>query len=214
MRSPTGYSSRSPPGPRTCVPAERVHFVGNVMIDTLQANLARAREGDTLERLGLEAGGYVALTLHRPSNVDDPSHLQKLFEVFAEIDRELPVVFPIHPRTRSVFEQQLGGKVEGLRMIDHFLRLMADARFVLTDSGGVQEETTVLRVPCLTMRENTERPVTVTEGTNQIVGRDPEAIRAAARALLDGDSKAGQIPELWDGKASARIVDVLERDLS
>lgn len=203
---------------REGVAEDKIHFVGNVMIDTLEANLAKARAMDTLERLSLEAGGYVALTLHRPSNVDDPEHLARLFEVFEEIHRELPVVFPVHPRTRSVIEQQLRGKSPEIRTIDplgylDFLRLMADARLVLTDSGGVQEETTVLGVPCLTMRENTERPVTVTVGTNQIVGRDPERIREAVRGILDGRAPEGRIPELWDGGAAKRIVDVLEKDL-
>ncbi|NNL67028.1 MAG: UDP-N-acetylglucosamine 2-epimerase (non-hydrolyzing), partial [Myxococcales bacterium] len=145
---------------REGVPAEKIHFVGNVMIDTLQANLARARELDTLERLGLEPGGYVALTLHRPSNVDEGEKLAALFEVIEEIHRELPVVFPVHPRTQAAIERLLGGREPALRTTPplgylEFLRLMADARFVLTDSGGVQEETTVLGVPCLTMRENT-----------------------------------------------------------
>ncbi len=203
---------------REGIPAEKIHFVGNVMIDTLEANLARARQMDTLERLGLAPGGYVALTLHRPSNVDDPEHLARLFAVFEEIHRDLPVVFPVHPRTRAVIEQQLRGKTPEIRIIEplgylDFLRLMADARLVLTDSGGVQEETTVLGVPCLTMRENTERPVTVTEGTNQIVGRDPVRIREGARRILSGSAPEGRIPELWDGAAAKRIVDVLERDL-
>ena len=196
----------------------KIHFVGNVMIDTLHANLAKARERDTLARLGLEANRYVTLTLHRPSNVDDPDHLARLFGVFEEIHRELPVVFPVHPRTRAVIEGHLSGRSPEIRTIDplgylDFLRLMADSRFVLTDSGGVQEETTVLAVPCLTMRDNTERPVTVTDGTNLVVGRDPERIRAEARKLLAGHRPEGRIPELWDGGAAGRIVDVLEKDL-
>lgn len=196
----------------------RVHRVGNVMIDTLMRHLAKAREMDTLERLGLTPDGYVALTLHRPSNVDDPTHLRRLFDVFEEIHRELPVIFPVHPRTRAVIEQQLGDPAPQIRLTDplgylDFLRLMADANFVLTDSGGVQEETTVLGVPCLTMRENTERPITVTAGTNRLVGRDPDAIRQEARKLMDGDRPQGKIPEGWDGGAAGRIVDVLERDL-
>jgi UDP-N-acetylglucosamine 2-epimerase (non-hydrolysing) len=203
---------------REGVAEDKIHFVGNVMIDTLEANLAKARAMDTLERLGLEAGGYVALTLHRPSNVDDPEHLARLFEVFEEIHRELPVVFPVHPRTRSVIEEQLRGKSPEIRTIEplgylDFLRLMADARLVLTDSGGVQEETTVLGVPCLTMRENTERPVTVSVGTNRIVGRDPDRIREEVRTILDGRAAEGRIPDLWDGGAAKRIVDVLEEDL-
>jgi UDP-N-acetylglucosamine 2-epimerase (non-hydrolysing) len=203
---------------REGVPPEKIHFVGNVMIDTLRSNLARAKQLDTLERLGLQPGGYAALTLHRPSNVDEPERLAALFEVFAEIHRELPVVFPVHPRTRAAIERLLGGRGPELRTTDplgylDFLRLMSEARFVLTDSGGVQEETTVLGVPCLTLRENTERPVTLTEGTNVLVGSDPATIRAEARKILDGGARSGRIPEGWDGRAAARIVDVLERDL-
>jgi UDP-N-acetylglucosamine 2-epimerase (non-hydrolysing) len=203
---------------REGVAPARIHVVGNVMIDTLRANLARAKERDTLERLGLTAGGYVALTLHRPSNVDDADHLRRLFGVFEEIHRELPVVFPVHPRTRAVIEQKLGGSAPEILATDplgylDFLRLMADARFVMTDSGGIQEETTALGVPCLTMRENTERPITVEEGTNRLVGRDPRVILAEARKLLLGATQPGCPPALWDGAASARIVDVLEREL-
>ena len=200
-----------------CNPA-RIHLVGNVMIDTLLANLPRARERDTLARLGLRSGQYIALTLHRPSNVDDPAQLRALFAVFEELHRELPVVFPVHPRTRAMIEGELGGRapelcaIEPLGYLD-FLRLMADARFVLTDSGGVQEETTALGVPCLTLRDNTERPITVTEGTNLLVGRQPGMIRAEALKLLAGHGKHGRVPALWDGKAATRIVDVLAREL-
>ncbi|MCP5056929.1 MAG: UDP-N-acetylglucosamine 2-epimerase (non-hydrolyzing) [bacterium] len=203
---------------REGVDEERIHLVGNVMIDTLLANREKARASDVLTRLGLEEGGYAALTLHRPSNVDDPAQLAALFGVFEEIHAELPVVFPIHPRTRAAVERQLGDRPPAIQMIDplgylDFLRLMADAHFVLTDSGGVQEETTVLGVPCLTLRENTERPVTVTQGTNQIVGRDPDTIRAEVRKILDGSAKQGRIPDLWDGGAAGRIVDQLAADL-
>ena len=203
---------------REGVAPEKIHFVGNVMIDTLQANLAKARKKDTLERLGLEPKGYVTLTLHRPSNVDDPDHLARLFGVFEEIHQELPVVFPVHPRTRAVIQGHLAGRSPEIHTVDplgylDFLRLMVDSRFVLTDSGGVQEETTVLGVACLTMRDNTERPVTVTEGTNRVVGRDPERIRREARELLDGREPEGRIPELWDGGAASRIVERLEEDL-
>ncbi len=203
---------------REGIPEQKIHFVGNVMIDTLRANLARARELDTLERLGLEPGGYAALTLHRPSNVDEREKLVALFEVLEEIHRELPVVFPVHPRTRAAIERLLGGRgpalltSEPLGYLD-FLRLMCDARFVLTDSGGIQEETTVLGVPCLTLRENTERPDTIAEGTNTLVGSDPATIRAEVRKIQEGAAKGGRVPERWDGRAAARIVDVLVRDL-
>ncbi|HEY8123489.1 MAG TPA: UDP-N-acetyl glucosamine 2-epimerase, partial [Myxococcota bacterium] len=203
---------------REGVDAARIHLVGNVMIDTLVANLARARERGTLARLGLRAGEYVALTLHRPSNVDDAAKLAALFAVFEDVHRELPVVFPVHPRTRAAIEQKLGGRAprlmatEPLGYLD-FLALMADARLVLTDSGGVQEETTALGVPCLTMRENTERPITVSEGTNTLVGTDPAAIRAEVKKLLAGETKRGRVPQLWDGRAAERIVAVLANEL-
>jgi UDP-N-acetylglucosamine 2-epimerase (non-hydrolysing) len=200
------------------VEAARVHMVGNVMIDTLLGNLEKARDLDTLERLGLEAGGYALLTLHRPSNVDDPEKLEALFSALEEIHRELPILFPVHPRTMAAIERLRGGKRPALQLTEplgylDFLRLMADARLVLTDSGGIQEETTALGVSCLTLRENTERPVTVTEGTNTIVGSDPETILAEARKILDGGGKSGRRPKYWDGGAAGRIVDVLERDL-
>ena len=203
---------------REGVAPERIHFVGNVMIDTLLANVDRSRELDTLERLELTPQGYAVLTLHRPSNVDDPAKLQGIFSVLEEINRELPILFPVHPRTRAALERLLGGRTPKLRMTEplgylDFLRLMADARMVLTDSGGIQEETTALGVSCITLRDNTERPVTVDEGTNTIVGADPEAIRAAVREALDGNAKKGRIPALWDGRAAARIVDVLARDV-
>jgi UDP-N-acetylglucosamine 2-epimerase (non-hydrolysing) len=197
----------------------RIHLVGNVMIDTLLAQLDRARELDTLDRLGLAAGGYGVLTLHRPSNVDDPARLGSLFDVLEEIHERLPIVFPVHPRTAEMIRGRLGGRALALRTLPplgylEFLRLMADARLVLTDSGGVQEETTALRVPCLTLRTTTERPVTVEQGTNRIVGNDPHAIRSEVGKILDGGGgRSGRVPDLWDGRAAVRIVDVLERDL-
>ena len=203
---------------REGVPAERIHFVGNVMIDSLRANLDRARALDVLGPLGLTGGGYGVLTLHRPSNVDDPEHLARLFAVLEEIHAELPLVFPVHPRTGAAIAERLGGRSPRLQTSEplgylEFLALLADARLVLTDSGGIQEEATVLGVPCLTLRENTERPVTVSEGTNRIVGSAPDTIRAEARKVLDGEARPGRIPDRWDGAAAARIVDVLERDL-
>lgn len=203
---------------REGVARERIHFAGNVMIDTLLANLARARQLDTLDRLGLQPRGYAVLTLHRPSNVDDPARLRALFGVLEEIHAEIPVVFPVHPRTRSAIARSLEGRAPALRLLEplgylEFLRLTADAKLVLTDSGGVQEETTVLGVPCLTLRHNTERPVTVTHGTNTIVGSDPARIRTEARRILSGDVAKGRVPEGWDGSAARRIVDILAREL-
>lgn len=203
---------------REGVSPDRIHFVGNVMIDTLLANLERARSLDSPD-LVIPQGDYAVLTLHRPSNVDDPGRLRLLFEVLEEIHAEIPVVFPVHPRTAAAIAEQLGGKAPALTITPplgylDFLRLMADSKLVLTDSGGIQEETTALRVTCLTLRDTTERPVTVDQGTNTIVGSDPATIRAAVRKVLSGQAKRGRIPELWDGAAAARIVDVLERDLS
>jgi UDP-N-acetylglucosamine 2-epimerase (non-hydrolysing) len=207
---------------REGVPAEKIHFVGNVMIDTLIAHRERARELDTVERLGLTPKGYAVLTLHRPSNVDSADQLRRLFAVLGQLNQELPVVFPIHPRTANAIEKNLGGLKPHLHMTDplgylDFLRLLMDAQMVITDSGGIQEETTALGVPCLTLRDNTERPVTVAEGTNQIVGTDPDVIEAAInnlRARLRSGSPAqGAQPALWDGHAAERIVDILQQDL-
>ena len=188
------------------------------MIDTLLRSLERARERPTLDDLALKPRGYGLLTLHRPANVDDPDTLRGLFGALAEIHRELPIVFPVHPRTAAAIEAQLGGVKPDLVMTKplgylDFLRLMADARLVLTDSGGIQEESTVLGVDCLTLRENTERPVTVTEGTNTVVGTDPAVILSETRKILAGTRAPARIPEFWDGSAAGRIVDILERDL-
>jgi UDP-N-acetylglucosamine 2-epimerase (non-hydrolysing) len=204
---------------REGVPSEKIHFVGNVMIDTLMAHQERARGLDTVERLGLTPGGYAVLTLHRPSNVDSAEQLIRLFEVLGQLNKDLPVVFPIHPRTANAIEENLGGIKPDLHVTAplgylDFMRLLTDAQMVLTDSGGIQEETTALGVPCLTLRDSTERPVTVTEGTNRIVGTDPEAIKTAIAELRAGGTPSGRRPALWDGQAASRIVDVLERDLT
>ena len=195
------------------IPADRIHLVGNVMADTLLANLERARCRPTLADLGLAAGGYGLVTLHRPTNVDDVGVLADLFEALGRIAAELPLVFPVHPRTaRAMAGRQAPA---GVRMVDplgylDFLALQAGARLVLTDSGGVQEETTILGVPCLTLREQTERPITVTAGTNTVVGRDPVRIVAEARRILSGHRVGGR-PELWDGLAGERVAEVLVR---
>ena len=203
---------------REGVAPDRIHLVGNVMIDTLLAHREQARERDTLARFGVAPQAYALLTLHRPSNVDDPARLAALVDVLEEIHDELPVVFPVHPRTEAALRRHLGGRAPRLLLSEplgylDFLRLMSDARLVLTDSGGVQEETTVLGVPCLTLRENTERPITVTQGTNRVVGTDPITIRAEVRKILDGAARPAQVPDLWDGRAAARIADVLLHDL-
>jgi UDP-N-acetylglucosamine 2-epimerase (non-hydrolysing) len=194
--------------------ASRVHFVGNVMIDSLQAALPRARESRIHERLELSRKGYALATLHRPANVDDPAALSRHLSALAEVAAQVPVVFPIHPRTRT--RLPAGFKAPGLKLVEplgylDFLALTADARLVMTDSGGLQEETTALGVPCLTMRENTERPVTIDVGTNQLVGSDPAKALAAARVVLAGRAKQGRIPELWDGRAAERAAEILVR---
>ena len=191
---------------------ERVHFVGNVMIDSLHAALPRARESRIRERLELSRQGYALATLHRPANVDDPAALSGLLSAHAEVAVSIPVVFPIHPRTRA--RLPAGFEPRGLKLVEplgyvDFLALIADARLVMTDSGGIQEETTALGVPCLTLRENTERPVTVETGTNQLVGTDPARAVSAAREVLAGRVRPGRIPELWDGRAAERVADVL-----
>jgi UDP-N-acetylglucosamine 2-epimerase (non-hydrolysing) len=192
---------------REGIPESKRVFVGNVMIDTLLAARDEAARSTILDTLGLEADAYALLTLHRPSNVDDPAALAPLLGTLDTIAKETPIVFPVHPRTRARidgFGIQLDGArwklVEPLGYLD-FVRLTAAAKTVFTDSGGVQEETTVLGVPCVTLRENTERPVTVDEGTNRLVGTDPTKILVAARAPRVG----ARVPALWDGKAAARI---------
>jgi len=203
---------------REGAPEERIFLVGNVMIDTLREYEAAARARDVAGRLGLQAGGYAMCTLHRPSNVDDPGTLRTVVEILTELQSECPIVFPMHPRTRTrletfgladVFlEQKNLQAIDPLGYLD-FIGLMATAALALTDSGGVQEETTALGVPCLTLRESTERPVTVTLGTNAVVGTDPNRILAAARRALNGDWPRGILPEGWDGHAAERIAAVL-----
>ena len=201
---------------REGVGAERIHYVGNVMIDTLFRFRERALASPILEALALEPRGFAVLTLHRPSNVDDPATLRRLLSAVERLQRDLPVVFPVHPRTR----QRLGAMPDalalgaGLRPIEplaylDFVQLMANARCVLTDSGGIQEETTALGVPCLTLRATTERPITVTEGTNRIVGVNPESIGAAWDEIRLGAWPPGRLPALWDGKTAERIVRAL-----
>ncbi len=202
---------------REGIPAARVVRVGNVMIDSLVENLAAARARAVPERLGLTPGGYAVLTLHRPSNVDDPVTLSRLLTALARIAERVPVVFPVHPRTRArLLDPSLAGRAAALRLVEpmgylDFLSLTSGARLVLTDSGGLQEEATGLGVPCLTLRENTERPITVSEGTNTVVGTDPEAILRVAGEALERRGKQGRQPALWDGHAGERVVGALLR---
>lgn len=203
---------------REGVGPERIEFVGNVMIDTLVRYRDRAARSGILDRLGLAPGAYAALTLHRPSNVDDQGVLRILLEAIARIQAETPVVFPVHPRTRRHLAA-LGPvlpSMPGLTFCDplpylDFVQLMSQARCVLTDSGGIQEETTALGVPCLTLRPNTERPITVTRGTNRIVGTDPGDIYESWRSVVEGRWPKGEMPDLWDGEAAKRVVRALLR---
>lgn len=190
---------------------DQIHLVGNTMIDTLLVNVERAKARPTLSDLGVEPGGYGLVTLHRPANVDDDAVLGDLLGALGEIANELPLVFPVHPRARLRVADR--GVAPGIRLVEpagylDFLALQAGARMVLTDSGGVQEETTVLGVPCLTLRDTTERPITVTEGTNVVVGRDPRRIVAEALRVL-ADPPPPRRPALWDGRAGERVAAVL-----
>ena len=200
---------------REGVPPERIRLVGNVMIDTLLRHLPAARLERIRDRVAVNERQYAVLTLHRPSNVDRPEIFRGILDAVNVIAREMPVVFPVHPRTRQrIAEMQLSDAVRPLMVTDpfgyiDFLSLTAHARVILTDSGGLQEESTALGIPCLTLRENTERPVTVTDGTNRVVGVDPERIVAGYRAAL-GDDAVRRIPPLWDGRASQRIAVILE----
>jgi len=197
---------------------ERIRLVGNVMIDSLYKNLERAEQSQIKNLLDLENKPYAVLTLHRPSNVDDPTTFGRIFDALETISSRLPIIFPVHPRTRkTIAELGLAERVErirNLRLIEplgylDFLSLYSSARLVLTDSGGIQEETSVLGIPCVTLRENTERPITVTMGTNKVVGTDPEKIVAAAFAALDLTAKPTVNIPLWDGHTAERILDAL-----
>lgn len=205
---------------REGVAAEKIHFVGNVMIDTLKASRDEAEKSNVLDTLNLKAGHYNVLTLHRPSNVDDPAIFGRILGAIEEIQRDLPVVFPIHPRTLAN-TKKLGfadriAAMAGLRIIEplgylDFMKLTASAAVVLTDSGGIQEETTILGVWCLTLRENTERPVTISQGTNELVGTDSGAILAAYRKRRASKLANRPVPEKWDGRAAERIAEILAR---
>ncbi len=206
---------------REGIAPEKIHFVGNVMIDTLIANRADAVPAEetltSINGFQGDVSGFGVLTLHRPSNVDDPAVLRRLLTTLTGIAERLPLVFPIHPRTRirvkeaglsSLLDRPHIGLVEPLGYLQ-LLGLMSKARLVLTDSGGLQEETTALGVPCITLRENTERPITVEQGTNTIVGTDPVKIQASFDEVMANGGKAGRIPELWDGSAAERIAQVI-----
>jgi UDP-N-acetylglucosamine 2-epimerase (non-hydrolysing) len=197
--------------------------VGNCMIDSLVLHVDAARRGGALARFGVASRGFALLTLHRPSNVDAPERLTRLVKVLSTIGARLPVVFPVHPRTRARLEAaaiplaELSARgvllSEPLGYLD-FLQLEDAAAVVITDSGGVQEETTALGVPCLTVRDNTERPITLTDGTNKLVGSNPDVLPGEVDAVLSGQARRGKVPELWDGKAGERAAEAIRRFLS
>jgi UDP-N-acetylglucosamine 2-epimerase (non-hydrolysing) len=205
---------------REGIPAERIRFVGNVMIDSLYQQLEAAKSSTIRDDLGLSNQDYAVLTLHRPSNVDEPETFSRILDALEQISLRIPIVFPVHPRTRKKIDSfGLGKRIEevaGLQLIDplgylDFLSLYSRARLVLTDSGGLQEETTVMSIPCLTLRENTERPITIESGTNTLVGTDPIKITSAALTALatERNGTARCVPDLWDGHTARRIVDEL-----
>jgi UDP-N-acetylglucosamine 2-epimerase (non-hydrolysing) len=205
------------------IPPERIHLVGNIMIDSLLRNLERAKRSTARRDLGVDEKDYAVLTLHRPSSVDDLDAFTRILNALKQISERLPVIFPVHPRARKMIaDHGLTNTVEqinGLRLIEplgylDFLNLMSGARLVLTDSGGIQEETTVLGIPCVTLRENTERPITIELGTNVLAGTDTEKIVKAAWAGLQNPSNKNKpsVPPLWDGNTADRIVNVLALD--
>ena len=201
---------------------ENIHFVGNVMIDTLLKHREIAARMDVAAGFGLSSGSYAAVTMHRPSNVDDAEVLRDILAALEKIAEQLPIVFPIHPRTLKMVQEfglmsflQSDAKkkiilTEPMGYLE-FLNLNMNSRMVLTDSGGLQEETTVLGIPCITMRNNTERPVTCEQGTNVLVGNSGSAIYTAAERVLSGDARSGSVPDKWDGKAAERIAEVLAK---
>jgi UDP-N-acetylglucosamine 2-epimerase (non-hydrolysing) len=198
----------------------RIHFVGNVMIDSLFYYMPDAEKSDIHDVLSLDPGGYGLVTLHRPSNVDDPAQLSAILGALVRIGREKPLVFPVHPRTRNVIESNgLQVSSDCVRLLDpvgylDFLKLMKYSSIVLTDSGGIQEETTALEIPCVTIRENTERPVTITTGTNVLAGTDAADVESEAKRLLRDGVAGRRVPELWDGHAAERIAGVFEEFFS
>jgi len=199
------------------IDSSKIHLVGNSMIDSLVRHLPAARARQTPARFGMERRGYAVVTLHRPSNVDDPDNLARILQALHDLSERIPIVFPAHPRTAARIAglyPESGSGNSGLGICEplgylEFLGLVDGARLVLTDSGGIQEETTVLGVPCLTFRDNTERPITVSEGTNRLIGSDPAAIAPAASAVLSAEPPEPRAPALWDGRAGERIASIL-----
>ena len=199
---------------------QKVWHVGNVMIDTLLANRARFRKPEVWDELGLKEKEFVVMTMHRPANVDEENHLRAMMEQIIDNVHDLPVIFPIHPRTAKLFyglwgdEAELAKRFPNLHIVEpmgylEFNYLVERAKAVVTDSGGITEETTVMGVPCITLRDNTERPETCTVGTNELIGTNPAAIKPALDKLFAGEWKKGAIPELWDGRTAERIIEIL-----
>jgi UDP-N-acetylglucosamine 2-epimerase (non-hydrolysing) len=207
---------------------DKIHFVGNIMIDTLLRCQRMAKTKDAFKKLKLGKGEYALLTLHRPENVDSKANFSRAIRALKKVSKTIPILFPIHPRTQKKikefklekhFKQSKNHNKEGIILIPPlgylgFVNLMINSRFVLTDSGGIQEETTMLRIPCLTMRSNTERPVTITSGSNCLVGIDEKKITKGVNRILNGDKKTYKIPKYWDGKTAPRIVSVLKKCLA
>lgn len=199
--------------------ADKIEMVGNIMIDSLLYNQPKIQQSNILSKLGLEKGTYVAITLHRPSNVDSQEAFLNILKALDHIQQKIPVIFPIHPRTQSMITKfgldDTIGRMKNVRIIEplgyfDFGKLTADSKFVLTDSGGIQEETTVQGIPCITLRENTERPITVTEGTNELAGSESSKIIRMAELILSGDWKKGNIPKMWDGQTAERITNAIK----
>ncbi len=199
---------------RAGVSSDRIFFVGNTMVDTLLTQRDRLRPPVFWEAFGLTHGGYLVLTLHRPSNVDAPDDLRRWLDAMAGASRGVPVIFPAHPRTLKTLalvpEVPATIRVVPPQSYLEFNYLVAHARAVITDSGGITEEATMLGIPCLTVRDTTERPETVTMGTNELVGTDPSALAPALDRVFNGRWKTGRVPDLWDGHAGERIVSVLD----
>ncbi len=196
----------------------RIFYCGNINLDPYFILKEKIERSPILEELGLEPGSYAFMTMHRPASVDDPEVLSGLLRALDEVSRMIKLVFPVHPRTKARLEQfglSLPERILALKPLPYIetIKLIKEVRFVLTDSGGIQDETTLLRVPCLTMREHTEKPETIFVGTNRLVGRDPERIVREVRRILDGDGPRGEVPELWDGRVGERVIRVLEREL-
>jgi len=200
------------------IPENKIHFVGNVMIHSLIKYSKKARKLDILEKLGINEKGYCLITLHRPSNVDQKETFKEILSGLYQIQRKIKIIFPAHPRTLKMAEKfGLNRQIKNMKnlvLLDpigyiHFLKLQQKAKFIITDSGGIQEESTFFGVPCLTVRENTERQITITEGTNILVGLDSNKLVKESLNILNGNGKKGKIPELWDNKVAKRIVEVL-----